>query len=206
MKEIFTRILSNRWLMLLFVIGILLLVFGASGGLGGNLSANSGSNAVLSHAITPLATGTQATSSVKVTSSALSSTMAFEQYVDRELERMIDQIAGIRDAMVMVSVGTTWQATYGQNTNASLQTTVSGTGSNRSETTSQTKSSTFVLVPDANGNQTPIVVDDQLPKITGVFVIAKANDPIKMRADVTGAIEDVLGIPSFTITVLERKA
>ena len=108
--------------------------------------------------------------------------------------------------MVMVSVGTTWQTTYGQNSNASMQTTVSGTGSNRSETTSQTKSSTIVLVPDANGNQTPIVVDDQLPKITGVFVIAKANDPIRMRADVTSAIEDVLGIPSFTITVLERRA
>ncbi len=206
MKEIFTRILSNRWLMILFVIGILLLVFGASGGLGGNLISSSGSNTVQSNTVTPSVTGTHVTGSLKVTSTALSSTMAFEQYVDRELERMIDQIAGIRDAMVMVSVGTTWQTTYGQNSNASMQTTVSGTGSNRSETTSQTKSSTIVLVPDANGNQTPIVVDDQLPKITGVFVIAKANDPIRMRADVTSAIEDVLGIPSFTITVLERRA
>lgn len=201
MNEVFKKLLGNKWLLTLLAIGLLLLLFGATSG--GNSSTPNGSGA------TPVITTTSAVTSQSTGNSdkdnALATTMAYEHYYNTTLTKMLNQIQGVSDVMVMVTVDSTPVMEYGQNTVVTKQNTVqTGTG-NRSNTTSQSTQSTLVTVQNANGNQVPITVSEKMPKIRGVLVIAKAQDPIVMEAEITNALQDALGIPSYEITVLMRK-
>ncbi len=190
---------ANKWLLAVAAIGILLLLFGASGG--GSPSTPSGSGA------TPI-TAPASQASNQVTSaggSALATAIAYENYYDHQLQNAIDQIAGISDATVVVSVDSTALEKLGQNITTSRQTTTqSGTGTQTS-TTTISSSAQPVMVQGNNGQSQPLVIEQQLPHITGVLVIAKAADTVRMEAEVTNAVQDVLGIPGFDVTVLPRK-
>ncbi len=202
MKEAFKNLLGNKWLLVITMIGILLLVFGASGGVNG--SGSGGATPVVAAPSTGSSANPSANSAL-VRDTALQTAISYENYYDLQLEHMIDQIAGISDALVMVTVDSTSIEHYGQNITTSRQTTSSGGTSNPSTTTTQSTSSQIVLLPQSSGNQSPVVVDQQLPHITGVMVVAKAADPIRMESEIVNAVQDVLGIPGYEITVLPRK-
>lgn len=217
MNELWKKLLGNKWLAALTAVGVLLLVFGASGGIGpaqgsssgglggGGGSAGSGSTAAAATGGTG-SMGTVAASSGSGSAGTLQTALAYEESYDRQLTTMINQIAGVSDALVMVTVNTTPVEQYGQNVTISRQSTVqSGGGGGSSTTTTQSTQSQVVTVQGPNGNQTPILVQEQMPHIAGVLVEAKSADVVRMQAEVTTAVEDALGIPVYKITVLARK-
>lgn len=204
MKDAFKHLLGNKWLLVITMIGILLLIFGASGGVNGSSPGGGSATPVVAVSNTPTSVNTTS-SSASTRDAALQTAISYENYYDVQLEHMIDQIAGISDALVMVTVDSTSIAHYGQNVTTTRQTTVSGGTSNPSNTTTQSSSSQIVLLPQSSGNQVPVVIEQQLPHITGVMVVAKAADPIRMESEIVNAVQDALGIPGYQITVLPRK-
>lgn len=184
-------------------VGILLLVFGAAGVGQRRPPQGSGGAAVgLSGAA---AQGGQSRAGALQLPPALQTAEQYDAYYDQQLQRMIDQISGISDALVMVTVNTTPTLRLGQNVTTSRQTsTQSGTGGKTTTATSSINSQ-VVTVQGSSGGQAPVVVQQQLPTIAGVLVVAKAADPIRMQAEITAAVEDALGIPGYEITVMPRK-
>ena len=136
---------------------------------------------------------------------ALNAAMAYENYYDRTLTNMLNQIQGISNVMVMVTVASTPINEYGHNSVVTRQNTVQSSSGNRSTTTSQSTQTTLVTVQNSNGNQLPVVVDEQMPRVTGVLVVAKSSNEVMMESEITNAVQDALGIPSYEITVLMRK-
>lgn len=118
---------------------------------------------------------------------------------------MIDQISGISDALVMVTVDSTPSAKYGSNTSTSIQSSIQSGSGSQTKTTTQQSQTQMVTVQGPNGSQVPIVIQQQLPHIRGVLVVAKANDIVQMQTEIVSAVQDALGIPSYEITVLPRK-
>lgn len=201
MNELMKKLLGNKWMTALVAVGILLLAFGASGGAGlppGN--AGGGGSKPPSGA----GSGTAA-AGAGTGGSSLQTAMAYQQLYDRELTAMIDQISGVSDALVMVTVSSTPSRQFGQNVTVSRQSTVQSGNGGSTTTTSQSTQSQMVTVQGSNGNQTPILVQEQMPHIAGVLVEARAADVVRMEAEITGAVQDALGIPSYEITVLPRK-
>lgn len=146
-----------------------------------------------------------ATSEQSTASAALTSAIAYENYYDRTLTTLLDQIQGVSNALVMVTVDSTPVNEYGQNLVTTRQNTVQSGSGNHSTTTSQSTQSTLVTVQNSNGNQVPVVVAKQMPHIKGVLVVAKSSNAVWMQSEITNAVQDALGIPSYEITVLMRK-
>ncbi len=197
--------MANKWLLAITAIGILLLLFGASGG-GGNPGQTPGSSGA-TPVVSPAQAGnaSAAGGSAAAADTLLRSAIGYETFYDHELEGMIDQISGISDALVMVTVNSTPIAQYGQNVQSSRQSTVQQGGGNSSTTTTTSTQSQTVTIQGSNGGQTPLVIQQELPKVTGVLVVAHARDVILMKSEIVNAVQDVLGIPSYEITVLPRK-
>ncbi|MHB1629819.1 MAG: hypothetical protein ACYCVB_15880 [Bacilli bacterium] len=196
--------MANKWLLAITAIGILLLLFGASGG-GGNPGQTPGSSGATPVSSPAQAGNAGAAGGAGTADTLLRSAIAYETFYDHELEGMIDQISGISDALVMVTVNSTPIAQYGQNVQSSRQSTVQQGGGNSSTTTTTSTQSQTVTIQGSNGGQTPLVVQQELPKVTGVLVVAHARDVILMKSEIVNAVQDVLGIPSYEITVLPRK-
>ncbi len=195
--------MANKWLLAITAVGILLLLFGASGG-GGNSGQNQGSSGA-TPVISSGGAGGAAGGGSGTAEAPLRSVIAYETFYDHELEGMIDQISGISDALVMVTVNSTPIEQYGQNVQTSNQSTVQQGGGNSSTTTTASTQSQTVTIQGSNGNQTPLVIQQELPKVTGVLVVAHARDVVMMQSEIVSAVQDVLGIPSYEITVLPRK-
>lgn len=194
------KLFANKWLLAVTAIGILLLVFGASGG-NGSKPPPSGQG-VLS--VGSASSTNAATTQTSTTDPALSTAITYEKFYDHELEKMIDQISGIRDALVMVTVDSTPSEKYGSNTSTSTQSSLQTGSGSQTKTTTQQSQTQMVTVQGPNGSQVPIVVQQQLPHIIGVLVVAKSNDVVQMQTEIVGAVQDALGIPSYEITVLPR--
>ncbi len=203
MNDIVKKLLGNKWLLALTAIGLLLLLFGASGG-GSSPPGSTHATPVLAPAQPALK---NASSGVSTASgdTALNAAMAYENYYDRTLTNMLNQIQGISNVMVMVTVASTPINEYGHNSVVTRQNTVQSGSGNRSTTTSQSTQTTLVTVQNSNGNQLPVVVDEQMPRVTGVLVVAKSSNEVMMESEITNAVQDALGIPSYEITVLMRK-
>ncbi len=205
MKDIIKKLLGNKWLLTLTAIGLLLLLFGASGG-------GFAQTPPPAHA-TPVLAGSGGAQAGAITSggaatpidSVLADTVAYEKYYDRTLAGILDQIQGVSDVSVMVTVNSTPVNEYGQNQVTTRQNTVQTGSGNRSTSTSLSTQSTLVTVQNASGNQTPVVVSEQMPQIKGVLVVARARNAVLMESEIVNAVQDALGIPSYEVTVLMRK-
>lgn len=191
------KLLKNKWLLGLTVIGILLLVFGASGSLGGGFSPGNGA---APSGATPVAAAPALTSAQ---GAAVEAADAYETELDAQLEHMLNQIAGISGALVMVRVDSTARQDYGQDVTTSRSTTSEG-GVGKATTVTTSAQSQVVTVTGPNGSQSALISEQELPHITGVLVVAKARDSVQMEAEITSAVQDVLGIPAYEITVLPR--
>jgi len=190
------KLFKNKWLLGITAVGILLLLFGASGGIQAGTSSGS-----------PPAGATPALASVQPTGSgaAVRAADAYESDLDHQLEQIINQIAGVSGALVMVRVDSTTAEQVGQDVTSSRSTTEQGTGTSRSTTVTTQNQSQLVTVTGGSGAQAPVVLLQSLPHIVGVLVVARAADAIAMEAEITSAVQDVLGIPAYEVTVLPRK-
>lgn len=193
MNDWVRRLLNNKWLLGLAALGVLLLVFGAGGGL---MNSPTGSS-VAAPVVAP-STGVEGT--------AVAAVQVYEKQLDSQLQLMLDQIAGISNALVMVRADATTSERLGENVTTSRSTTNQGSGGGQQTTvtTSSQSQSQLVTVSGQNGAQVPVVTQQQLPHIAGVLVVAKGVDVVQMESEITSAVQDVLGIPAYEITVLPR--
>lgn len=193
-------LVKNRWVIGVTAVGVLLLVFGASSGGGPGAQSQVPSGTGQSPASAAPAAGSGSS-----TPAALRAALAYERFYEAELTTAIDQIQGISDALVIVNVDSTSSQSLGQNVTASRQTTTQSGGGGQTQTTTTSTQSQVVTVQSAAGGQSPLVVQEKLPHITGVLVVARGQDTVQMQAEVTSAVENLLGIPSYEVTVLARK-
>lgn len=193
MNEMWTKLLGNKWLLMIAAIGILLLAYGAAGS--GNGQTPQGSSAV------PVAVSQASTDP---TQQALASAELYQRMYEQQLTQAVNQIAGVHDAVVYVFVKSTPVASYVWNSQSSLNRTSQPAQGGTATTQSTTQNTTLATDQNASGGVQPVVSAQQMPPVTGVLVLAKAADTVQMEAQVTSAVQDVLGIPSFEITVLPR--
>lgn len=194
--------MKNKWMMGLTAVGGLLLAFGASGM--GTPQPHPGGTA----ASRGLAGGQSASSATLPGETAVAAVEAFDAYEERQLAGLVDSIAGVQDALVVVTAATTTGEKLGMDVTTSRQSSNQAGGAANaasSSTTTTTTSNQVVTVQQASGGTVPVVVQQQMPQIVGVVVVARSADPVRMQVEVTQAVANALGIPDSEVTVLERK-
>lgn len=134
------------------------------------------------------------------------SNVAYEnlsQNLQQELEEILSLVAGAGQVRVMLSFSTTNELVIAQDTteNYSRQMEEDGEGGSR-QVESRQNSSSYVALRQ-NNNDVPLVVQEILPSISGVIIVAEGGSSPAIREALTRATSTVLGIWPHQVQVFQ---
>jgi stage III sporulation protein AG len=129
----------------------------------------------------------------------------YEQMYDTQLEEMLNQLPGVSEAKVMVTFESTPDIVYAQNQQSSKQTTNESDKTGVSRTITQTNENGQLVMMHQNGNETPVIEKRVMPDIRGVLVVAKGAESARVQEEIKTAIQSVLNVKPYKITVLPKK-
>jgi stage III sporulation protein AG len=128
----------------------------------------------------------------------------YEQMYDNQLESMLNQLPGVEGAQVMVTFESTPDIIYAENQQTTKQTT-NESGSGTTRTITQINENGQLVMMQQNGNNTPVIEKTIMPNIRGVLVIAKGAQSAVVQEQIQKAVESVLDVPLYKISVLPKK-
>jgi stage III sporulation protein AG len=132
----------------------------------------------------------------------------YEQTYESQMKAILEQIVGVSDVEVMVTVESTEEAVYEKNTNDTQQTTneQDQNGSTR-HVTDVKRTGDAVMVPgQGSGAQAPLVRKHMKPKIRGVVVVARGAENAVVKRLIAEAVERGMDVPAHRISVVPRKS
>ncbi|MCL6453194.1 MAG: hypothetical protein K6T78_06130 [Alicyclobacillus sp.] len=192
--------LQNKWLVMLAVLGVVLILFGTLWNRA-NPSIPTLSSARQAGTSSAEAAANQPASALG-TGSTADPVLAMEQAYDQQLTAIIDQLAGVQGAVVMVTLDSTNQLEVANDSRTTTQTQRTSSG-----TSSQTSQDNSVYTErQADGSSVPFVTAQQAPVVRGVLVLVDADDFAVARAEIIDAIGHVLDVPAYKISVQPKRS
>lgn len=130
---------------------------------------------------------------------------SYEADLERRVRELLSRVDGVGAVDVMVVLKSSGEKVLHLDT------------ASRSSSTEETDSSgavrrlregeesrTAVLEGEAGGGQTPIVAKELYPEISGIVISAEGGGDPGVKAEITGAMEALFGLPAHKISVLKR--
>jgi stage III sporulation protein AG len=129
----------------------------------------------------------------------------YEQAYQNELKTILQNIMGIEDVDVMVTIESTEELVLEKNIQESHKSTQEKDAKQTSRQITETTRNGQVVIYQISGNQQPIIVKMIKPKIRGVIVIARGAEQLILKKMVVEAVEKGLDVAPHRICVLPRK-
>ena len=131
-----------------------------------------------------------------VTSTTLT-TEEYATYLENKLSNVLGHIQGAGNVSVMITLSCGIEYVYATNTEEVTTTsTASGT-----TTTKTTKTEDLIMV-SVSGKSSPIVLRENLPKVSGVIIVASGAKNITVRLELQKAVEALLDVNVEDIEIL----
>lgn len=135
---------------------------------------------------------------------------SLDSYVDsleKRMEEIISGMEGVGKVQVMITLSDTGMEILERNreiTASDLEET-DNAGGNRKNTESSQREE-VIYKRDADGNETPYVVQRKLPEVTGVVVIAEGAGNTKVKENIIGAVSVLFNLNEHRIKVIRMKS
>ena len=135
---------------------------------------------------------------------------SLDSYVDsleKRMEEIISGMEGVGKVQVMITLSDTGMEILERNreiTVSDLEETDTA-GGNRKNTESGEREE-VIYKKDADGNETPYVVQRKLPEVTGVVVIAEGAGNTKVKENIIGAVSVLFNLNEHRIKVIRMKS
>ncbi len=128
----------------------------------------------------------------------------YENMYETQLEEILEKIVGVGEVEVMVNLDSTPEIVVEKNRNTRSATTqeVDKDKATRNQTDQSHNDQVVVL---NTKQEQPVVVKTLKPKVRGVLVVAKGAENIQVKAWITDAVQKVLEVPSYKISILPKK-
>lgn len=128
-----------------------------------------------------------------------------ERHLEEQLKNALEQIKGVTNVSVMVTVSGTETHIFEKNTQSKEQQTeeTDREGGTR-DVTDSTKDEEVVIIRNGDKEE-PLLVQSDKPDIKGVLIVANGVDNIQVKTWVVEAVSRVLDIPSHRVSVMPRK-
>ena len=127
----------------------------------------------------------------------------YEEYIEKRLEKLLGNVAGVGKVNVMITFKETSEkvlVSEGEMSENTIKETDSSGGTRDTREYSTSKS---YLLDKENGYESPYVVQEIKPQAEGVVVIAQGGSDPTVVTSITSAVEALLGVPVHKIQVLE---
>ena len=135
---------------------------------------------------------------------------SLDSYVDsleKRMEEIISGMEGVGKVQVMITLSDTGMEILERNreiTASDLEET-DNAGGNRKNTESGEREE-VIYKKDADGNETPYVVQRKLPEVTGGVVIAEGAGNTKVKENIIGAVSVLFNLNEHRIKVIRMKS
>lgn len=129
-----------------------------------------------------------------------------EKQYEQELKEVLDQMVGVRDAMVFVNVEATKKNVYEKNSTLKNQTTVEEDkegGTRKIEDQSTEDEIVFIREGD---KEVPLVSETRKPEIKGVLVVAGGAENLQVKQWIIEAVTRGLDVPRHKVAVMPKKS
>lgn len=130
----------------------------------------------------------------------------FEEQYENQLKEALDQIVGVNNVTVVVTVESTESRVHEKNNTLKKQTTSEGdkNGGTR-QIEDQSHEEQLVIVRDGD-KEVPIITETRAPEVKGVLVVAGGAENIQVRKWIIEAVTRTLNIPSHKLAVIPKKS
>jgi len=125
-----------------------------------------------------------------------SATMGLTDNLEERLSGILTQIEGVGEVGVLITFNSTVEQVTASTENNHSTTTSSGSNS----TTTSTNTSSPII-----SNQNVIVLQEKMPEIIGVIVVAEGASDLKVRLNILNAVSTALDIDKNSIQIYTRR-
>ena len=121
----------------------------------------------------------------------------YKTEMEKQLKTILSQVRGVGNTEVMITLENDGQTFFASDVKEEHQ---------KSDDTEQsTEETIYLLKNDAGGGESPVVIKQGTPNISGVLVIADGAKDAGIKNDIIRAVRAVLGVKAHRIEVLQRK-
>jgi stage III sporulation protein AG len=138
-------------------------------------------------------------------SSSPSTMIEYAEYYENQLREILEDINGVGDVTVSVTIGSTEKTVVGKNTSVQSQSTKEQDqegGTRKQE--QQSREEDPVIIGGSEGDQ-PLIVGKEKPEITGVGIVAEGADNVQVEAWLKETVSRTLGVPAYKISIAPKK-
>lgn len=140
--------------------------------------------------------GTSLTNKNTTKNSSYMTSLEYCEKLENKLMEVLEKISGVGDVKVMVTVESGPEIKIATSTDERTNTTTNGTNSTTNSTTVKDP-----IIITSSGSNSPLVLSEIVPQVTGVIVVASGAKDVKVRLNLLEAIKVLLNISSSNIQI-----
>lgn len=139
------------------------------------------------------------------TKSADSSIDEYASMYEDQLKKILEEVVGVGEVSVMVNLESSEEVVVEKDVNSKNTITKEMDKDKATrDITDTTKDEKVVLVSEGQ-SQHPIVLKKVSPKVSGVVIVAKGAENLKVKASILDAVQKVLHVEPHKISILPKK-
>lgn len=129
----------------------------------------------------------------------------YENNYETQLAEILQTVIGVGQVQVMVNLDSTPEIVVDKNRDSRTTSTqeTDKDRATRNQSEQSTQDQTLVL-KDSKQEQ-PVVLKTLKPKVRGVLVVAKGAENVQIKAWILEAVQKVLDVPAYKISILPKK-
>lgn len=127
----------------------------------------------------------------------------YEEYLEDKLEKALKKVEGVGEVSVVITLKNTSEKIIAADSeyDENVITETDSAGGVRS-TTEKSGSSTNIYYDTQEGSS-PYITQENMPEVEGIIIVAKGGGDGTVCANITSAVEALLGVPTHKIKVLK---
>ena len=129
----------------------------------------------------------------------------YEHAYEDAIKNILQKVVAVGDVEVLVTIESTEETIVQSNTKETQQITDEKDQNGSTRHITEISQSGEVVLYEASGGQTPIVLKKIKPRIRGVVVVAKGAENLTVKQMIAEAVGRGLDVPAHRISVLPRK-
>ncbi|MGE5702072.1 MAG: stage III sporulation protein AG [Clostridia bacterium] len=129
----------------------------------------------------------------------------YENRYETQLASILESVIGVGKVEVMVNLDSTPEIVMEKNRDSRTTTTQETDKERATRNQSEQSLQEETLVLKGSKLEQPVVIKTVKPKVRGVLVVAKGAENVQIKAWIMEAVQKVLEVPAYKISILPKK-
>ncbi len=126
---------------------------------------------------------------------------SIEKELEKRLESVFSNMEGVGQVKVMVTVKNTKASVLAKEQRKEYSLSEEG----EKKTQAQKEENTVVMTEDDRGGRTPYIIQETMPEIEGIVIVAQGGDDARIAQMLSEASQALFNVPAHKVAVLKMK-